>query len=201
MAVTNKEYLFPTDLLVFYDKRRLLGLMSDTGIPAVEADLGTYGSATYVGVQKLIRATSATIDSRCQQGKRYDRTDLENIAFEARTADSGSDPNYEAKQKRFAMLQQLTADLLFGDLLSRRGYAADTMKQMAPRYEDALLRLEHLYDGLAIFDLESTKSAGVPSVQTLAKNRLMSSDFNRMFGIWPNSAGQTSYGLFGGWRY
>lgn len=200
MAVTNKEYLQPPELIVFYDKRRLLGLISDSGIPITEADLSTEASAGYQSVMKLLRSTSAMIDSRCQQGRRYSRTDLETIAYEARTANT-SDTEFEAKQKRFALLQQLTADLFFGDLISRRGYAAETMKQMCPRYEDALLRLEQLFDGVAIFDLDAPKNAGVPSVQTLSKNRLISTDFNRMFGIWPNTPGQTSYGLFGGWRY
>lgn len=209
IVVTNKEYLLPDELLTFYDKRRLLALLSDSGIPAVEADLSSTTSAAYVTVYRLIRSVSSLIDSRCQQGKRYARVDLENIAYKARTAapgdaeDLGTDPDkkYEAKMKRFALLQQLTADLFYGDLMSRRGYAADTMKQMAPRYEDALLQLEQLFEGQSIFDLDEPKNAGVPSVKVLSRNRLMATDFNRMFGVWPNGAGNLSYGLFGSWRY
>lgn len=201
MAATLKEYLLPSELTVYYDVRRVVGLISDTGIPVDSSDLSSFGSAGYSLVQKLIRSVSARIDSRCQQGKRYSRTDLETLAYEARTADIGTDTQYEAKQKRFAILSQLTADLLYGDILSRRGYSADEFKKMAPRYEEALDLLEQLYQGIAIFDLDGPKNSGIPSIQTLGKNVLHSTDFNRMFGLWPNSQAQNPYGLFGSWRY
>lgn len=201
---TNKEYLLPSEVSLYYDVRRLRGLLSDTGTPIAEADLGNTGSTGYNVVYKLIRSQSARIDSRCQQGKRYSRSDLENIAYKARTANL-TDPEpdtYEAKWKRFAILQQLTADLLFGDLVARRGYAADEFKKMAPRYIEALEILEQLYQGAAIFDLDGPKEAGQPHVTTLGQNALKSSDFNRMFGVWPSTANLNNpYGLLGNWRY
>lgn len=199
---TNKEYLLPSELTVYYDKRRIVGLVSDTGTPIDDGDLDSSSSAGYTAIYKLIRAQSSRIDSRCQQGKRYSRTDLENLAYKARTATS-LDPEpdtYEAKWKRFAILQQLTADLFFGDLLARRGYSADQFKTMAPRYLEALELLEQLYQGQAIFDLDGPKTAGQPHVATLGENVLKSSDFNRMFGIWPGS-NPSYYGILGSWRY
>lgn len=208
-TVTNREYLLPSEVDLYYDVRRVVGLASDTGVPIDESDLGATGSTGYNLIYKLIRAQSARIDSRCQQGKRYSHVDLETIAYTARTAaagdadDIGSDPEkkFEAKWKRFAILQQLTADLFFGDLLARRGYGAEQFKLMAPRYVEALEILEQLYQGEAIFDLSGPKTAGVPQVATLGQNVLKSTDFNRMFGIWPNSTYSNPYGILGTWRY
>lgn len=191
MAAT--DYCQPAELLYYYDKRRLYELASDTNNPLDDSSF-----LSSPAVLALLNAVAAKIDARCQQGKRYARLDLETIASDAR-----ANPSDAAKAKRFAILNQLAADLFFGDLMARRGYGADQMKQLAPRYEDALLLLEQLFQGAAIFDLDPTINAGVPSVQTLDRNRLMGTDFNRMFGIWPQTPGSyvNPYGLLGSWRY
>lgn len=196
MALQNTDYLQPAELFLFYDKRRVLQLLSDTNVPVVEASIDTNTRAI-----QLIRAASSRIDARCQVGKRYSRTDLETIASDARTANEGLDPTgYATKWKRFVVLQQLTADLVFGDLMAVRGLAADQMKQLAPRYEEALLLLEMLYQGQTIFDLDGPKEAGVPVRVQIGKNQLSSVNFNRMFGIWPGGPANP-YGLLGTWRY
>ena len=207
MAVTNYEYLQPQEIATYYDVRRVCGLVSDTGIKIDPTDLQDSTSSGFVAIQNLIRAVSARIDARCQQGKRYARLDLETLAYTARTTDP-ADPNYEGNLKRFAILNQLCADLFFGDLVARRGYAAEQFKLMAPRYIEAQEQLEQLFNGEAIFDLDANISAGLISVQTLDRRRIMSTDFNRMFGLWPNGQGNRfpypsagPYGLFGTWGY
>lgn len=202
MAVTNYEYLLPSEIVTYYDTRRVCGLISDTGTPIATGDLSDSTSDGFIAVQRLIRAISARIDTRVQQGKRYDRTDLEGIAFAARTTDP-ADPTYDANWKRFAVLNQLTADLFFGDLVARRGYSSEQFKTMAPRFTEAQEMLEALYNGVAIFDLDDPKDAGVVSVQTLDRRRLISTDFNRMFGLWPtgtNRFGDNPYLFPGSWR-
>lgn len=203
MPVTNYEYLQPQEIVTYYDVRRVCGLVSDTGTPIAVSDLSDDTTDGFKAVQNLIRAVSARIDTRVQQGKRYARADLEALAFTARTTLS-SDPNYDANWKRFAVLNQLTADLFFGDLIARRGFSSDQFKTMAPRFVEAQELLEQLYNGVAIFDLDDPKAAGVPSIQTIDRQRLISTDFNRMFGLWPtgtNRFGQSPYAFLGSWRF
>jgi hypothetical protein len=85
-------------------------------------------------------------------------------------------------------------------MMGRRGFAADAMKLLAPRYEDALLTLERLAQGLMVFDLDANIAAGVPRRVGIGIQNSNPSSDNRMFGIWPDTAfGPGGCGWFGRW--
>lgn len=188
MAVTDGLYVQVWELPKFYDVRRMLQLMSQTGIPATIAvfsqtppvsgdDLTAYNLI----LQQAIGACSE-IDSVCQQGKRYARADLEALATAALTStDAGV-------VKRAAVLKQLAADLLYGNLAATRGQGADGIRSLVPRYEAAQATLEALYNGNRVFDLDANINAGVPKVAKIGVNTLNGQNFRPFFGYWPDDS-------------
>lgn len=160
-----REYLTPAELVNFYDSRRVLELANDLGDgSATLSDLSNVNSTPYLIVSTAVRSVSAEIDSAVQVGNRYARTDLEQLILDL------SDPIIladsvllEAAKKRAAILKQMVADLTFGRLMSRRGYTAQAMEDMAPQYAGALKLLLDLSNGRRIFDLDAPKNAGMPA--------------------------------------
>ena len=191
-----ESYLDPSELVLYYDTRRVLQLASDTGAVAVIADLSDDDSAPYARVNAAIRFAAGQLDSHCQQGKRYTRATLEAIVTAADAA-----PSDEGLNKRAAMIKQLVADLAFGVLASRRGYVADALANLAPRYETALATLERLAQGIQIFDVDIAITRGVPSSVAIGRNNYRVQSFNRMFGVFEDSlgGGRVSPFLFGQW--
>lgn len=192
----SASYLNPDELITYYDARRVLQLASDSGEAATVADLSDDDSDAYAFILSCIRYAASELDSHCQQGKRYTRAVLEAIIEEAVAA-----PTDEAKNKRAAMIRQLVADLAFGVLASRRGYVADALKNLAPRYETALMTLERLSEGVQIFDVDDAITRGAPSSVQIGRLGYRPSEFNRLFGIWEDSgrSGSTNPYLFGRW--
>ncbi len=168
-------YITNADVALYYDSRRLLELCSDSGTEETTLDNAI--------LTELLLAASAEIDANCQQGKRYAKATLEAMTGKGAT-----------------LLKQLCADLAFGSLMARRGFAADQMKVQAPRYEAALLTLEMLYQGRKVFDLDANINAGVPKVAVIGKNQIRGSQFNRMFGLWPDASTDSRGFLYGNWR-
>lgn len=190
------NYLTPAELPTYYDERRILQLASDDGVPADLADLSNTGTSAYRFVNSGILWAASEIDSHCQQGKRYSRADLEAIVTEALAATSDG-----TKQKRAALIRQLTADLAFGQLVSRRGYTGQSLTMFAPRYEPALATLEKLALGLQVFDLDGPINAGAPSrVGIGSQGNYRPSMNNKMFGVWPDLPYNTYWNnQFGRW--
>lgn len=180
MAAT---YIVPADLLTFYDRNRVLELVKDdtdgSGDPATESDLSNDASAPYALALNAITTAASMLDSHCQRGKRYTRENLEAVIAEWLAEQTST-----AKAKRAALIRQIVADLSFGVLMSRRGFTAQQMREMAPRYEEALVVLEKLAAGEMVFDLEDNVNAGAPSSVQIGLNRYRPSLDNRMFGIW-----------------
>ena len=193
MAAT---YILPVDLVTFYDSTRVLDLLSDTTTAATLADLSSSGSAPYALAILAIRRAAGDVEQHCQFGKRYTRETLEGIITAGLAA-----PSDEAKQKRMVALQSLVADLTFGYLMSRRGHAAAQMRELAPRYDEALAKLEKLAAGYLVFDIDANVAAGRPVSVQMGKNRYMPSLDNKMFGVWPDGPyGRTNDGYyFGRW--
>lgn len=187
--MAGELYISPSELPNYYDSRRVLQLASDTGTTATTADLTNTSSAPYSKLLVAIRGVCADIDSKCQQGKRYDRSDLEAII-----AAATSSPNDEAVQKRAALLKQLTADLVYGRLNASRGIGADELKRLCPRYDEAEAMLEQLYQGSRIFDLDNPKTAGKPSTVTINRTQTQPNftTYNDMFFI-PDDPTNSSY--------
>lgn len=185
------SYLTPAEVVNYYDSRRVLELASDTGTSALIADLSNTASTPYAIVMTAIRVAASDLDSHCQQGRRYARADLENIITESLAA-----PTDEPKAKRAGLIRQLIADLTFGFLMSRRGYAEDRMKLLAPRYDMAIDTLRALATGMQVFDLDDTLGAGLPSGVPIGFNGYRPSLYNKMFGIWedtPRTFGSPRY--------
>lgn len=179
--MAGELYIVPSELVNYYDQRRVLALASDTGTAAQVADLFNTSSAAYTKIVSFIRSTCSDVDSKCQQGRRYDRSDLEGMVLAATL-----NPSDESIQKRAALLKQMVADLVYGRLNANRGIGADQLKVLCPRYEEAEMMLEQLYQGARIFDLDAPKSAGVPSTVTINQNGPPGfTKFNDMFFIDP----------------
>lgn len=168
-------YITNAEMLIFYDARRLRDFLTDDGTGDDLTD-GQIGTNTLL--EGAIRWASSEIDTKCQNGIRYSRETLEAMVA---AAVSGS----ETEKKRAAVLKKLTADLAYGFLVTRRGQSADQMRELCPAYEDALMRLESLYNGAAVFDLDSALAATVPTRRRLGKLAALQSRTNELFGIFP----------------
>lgn len=190
MAAT---YIVPADLLQFYDSNRVLELASDTGTAATTAELSNSASGPYAVAIRAIRSAASDLDMHCQQGKRYTRADLEAVITAALAA-----PTDEEKQKRAAKIQQVVADLTFGYLMARRGYSAQQMDALAPRYREALVVLEQLANGTTVFDLDANLAASIPKRVAIGDRVYRPSLDNRMFGYWPDQTG-ADRSIFGYW--
>lgn len=173
-------YITPQQLIQYYDSRRVLQLASDSDEDASLMDLSSPVSPAFQIVNNCITVACSEIDTHCQIGRIYTRQQLEQII-----TDANDSPNDIVKQKRVGLLRQLTADLAFGLLVSRRGYSAETLREMAPRYEAALNTLERLAAGMQVFDLEDQLQRQVPARVAIGARAGMT-DGNRLFGVWHN---------------
>lgn len=192
------SYILPADLPTFYDSRRVLMLVVDEDDDADASDLSNTATTAYANALSAIHSAASQLDTHCQMGKRYTRAVLENII-----AEHLASPADVAKSKRAALIRQLVADLTFGILMGRRGYAADTMEKLAPRYKEALATLDRLAQGYQVFDLDPNIDAGRPRAVRIGANAYRPSAFNKMFGVWEDSARTYPYAtnpyLFGRW--
>ncbi len=182
--MAGELYITPLELVNYYDRRRVLQLASDSDtVPATIEDLDDDDSDPYIKINTLIRGVCSDIDSKCQQGKRYDRTALEAMVAAAEESED------EAILKRAALLKQMTADLVYGRLNASRGIGAAELSILCPRYDEAEAMLEQLYQGARIFDLDLPKTAGVPSRVTINLNNINSFvSENAMFFVWGDQA-------------
>lgn len=170
------NYITPAELKTYYDERRLYDLASDTGVPLTAA---AYNTSTVVAT--AIRAASAHIDSAVQVGRRYERTQLEDIVT-ASNAGGATD----AEKSRAEPIKTLCAHIAFGIIVARRGYAAAKLAEMAPMYSMALEQLNQLASGVRILDLDGPKQAGVPLSIQLGSSLYSWTKTSPMFGVFPS---------------
>lgn len=191
---TDLVYLQNSQMLLFYDLRRLKDLLTDDGT-GDDLELSDITTVTDTDDAELpatklwaaINWASSEIDAKCQNGRRYARADLEEMVQYGISAPSGSTgAQIEGYKKRAAVLMKLCADLAFGFLAQRRAQSADQLRSLAPAYEEALVRLEELYNGRRVFDLDAALGATVPALKKLGRLANLSSSMNRMFGVWPD---------------
>lgn len=186
---TDLVYLQNAEMRKFYDLRRLKDLLTDDGTGDALTTTIIDDPTTAAGdiLWNAINWASSEIDAKCQNGRRYARADLELIVQEAIAPPPGSTAaQIEGYKKRAAVLKKLCADLAFGFLAQRRATTADKLRELAPAYEEALFRLEELYDGKRIFDLDAALGATVPTRKKLGRLANLTTSFNRMFGVWPD---------------
>lgn len=184
----------------FYDPRRLNEIMSDTGSP--EVGIGYLTNEAYL---EAVRGAEAEVDENLQVGGHYDKQVLIDACTAADVvlgigATAAQILDLELAKRRVAPLREMIAHLVFGKLMMRRGYAADTMREMSPMYEAALERLERLASGHKVFDFVANITAGIPARVNIGSQLPTGANFNAMFGVWPTSGGFID-GAFGNrWR-
>jgi len=171
-------YVTPAQMTGYYDSRRILQLVLDDGTDATAADLSNPASAAYKMLVVLIRAAESEIDAALQVGQRYSRLDLEALVTAADSVTAT-----EEDKKRLAILNRLTADLVFGALLCRRAFSAAQIEDLCPRYGAAQEMLAKLGDGSAIFDLDAPKNAGIPHAVRLGSQIDNTIRNSRLFGV------------------
>lgn len=177
------NYITNAEILNYYDSRRVLEMISDTGVTAVSGDLPTSPVMT-----TAIRHASSRLDSAVQSGRRYERSQLEDIVTAANAGGAT-----DAEMSRAEPIKSLVAHLAYGYLMSRRGYAGAAMRELAPMYDDAEERLNELTSGERVLDLDGPKAATVPTKTGIGTNRLKYTQYNPMFGIFPSSPGGYMY--------
>ncbi len=181
-------YVTPLQMVTYYDSRRILQLLTDDETDAVAGDLTDTGSDAYLLLVPLIRSVEAEIDGALQVGGRYSRSDMEGYITAA--AAGGAT---EAEKKRAALLQRLAADLVFGSLVTRRGFVAAEVKDHCPRYEAAQQMLADLGDGKLIFDSDAHIAAGKPVPQRIGTQIDNTIRESRLFGIFGRDYGGMFY--------
>lgn len=144
----------PSDMVLFYDQRKLVQEVSDSGTPALDLDNNP------VLLTLLARATEEIL-AHALAGKKYTEDELQALA------DSDTSGYY---------LVGLCCDLAFGYLMIRRGKSVTEVERVAPNYKIAQLKLLQLADGSEIFPrIESDEhgDAGTPATESL-ENRTTS---------------------------
>ncbi len=142
----------PSDLVTFYDGRRVRELASDSGTPVATGDIAT----DEVLLAVLARATEAILMS-VRVGERYTEDELQELAD---SADSWSG------------ITGLTCDLAFGYLVMRRGTGAADLDRLSPAFGAAQRTLQLLEEGALIFariDGDQHPDAGNPRTADLSQ--------------------------------
>lgn len=172
------RYLTPDELLYFYDKRRVLELVSDTSSSELEGNISTNAI-----VLTAITSASSEFDAAVQQGGLYTRATIEDIISNAGTITDDT-----AAAKRAFVIKKIVADLAFYYLVTRRGYGTSAANAMAPAYEDAQRFLQELTSGRRVLDIDSAVEAGKPNSVYIGRDAPVSPlSVNRLFGVWNSS--------------
>lgn len=140
----------PSDLIVFFDKRRICQLAGDEN-----ASIAVGSIATDTVLLAMLGRATEMILAHARKGNRYSEEELQELAD---SATAGWD------------VTGMTCDLAYGLLSMRRGVRASDMEQLAPTYFYALKRLEQLANGEEIFariDGDAHADAGTPRTADL----------------------------------
>jgi hypothetical protein len=144
------QFASGTDLVAFYDARRIAELVADTG---VRPDPATVASHAVVTV--MLVAASDEIVAAATVGKRYTEAELSGIAG----GSGGGGP----------LLRQLTCHLAFGLIVNRRGLAADDQSKLTPYWRWAQDYLTLLRKGERVLGgVDDVLDAGLPDTVSMA---------------------------------
>lgn len=164
------------DLVLRYDVRRLGDLILDDDTRAEPGAISGHPV-----VQAMLSDATGLINSALLAGDRYSLIDINIFG----TALSEASKN---------LLKRMCCDLAYGLLLARRGYSATDTSAMAPRYMEAKELLEQLKQGDRIFDLLTTKAAGlVQQAKISSKVPLFSRELDRYFGLRQSNMNENSF--------
>lgn len=172
------QFVTAAQVVAAYDWRWIAQNITDTGIPATEAQV--LASTKLAG---FIEEASETILGACAVGARYSLTDLETYGG--------------------ALLRRITCDLVMGLILKRRVRAVKDTEAYTAAYEEALNYLELLRRGERVFyAVPNVPEAGLPTTENLAPTpsstgQPLITDNSRIFGSigWDRNYG---YGNRGG---
>ena len=168
------------DMVARYDRRRLADLVADSGArvdPATVKDDDNLEIAIGDAIEML--------KSALRVAGRYTADDLRLY------------PPPNANDEGKPLVKRIVCDLAFGLLNSRRGYAADEMARLAPRYFEALQQLQQLRDGDRILDSDTHAAAGLPASEPFrplgSATPSLLSDSRRYFGVRPTTGPATRW--------
>jgi phage gp36-like protein len=132
-------YASATDLIARFDEGVVADLCGDNGVPAADLSSNTKLSTA-------LSDASGDINSAVMVSDLYTADDLADL--------TGDD---------LAFLKRLTCDLAMGYLMGRRPekYAEGAVKNLT---EQARTHLEQIRQGVHLFNIEATKSAGQPDI-------------------------------------
>lgn len=138
------SFITTADLVAAYDYRWIGQNITDTGVPATEAQV--LASTKLAG---FIEEASEQIMGACAVAARYSLSDLETYGG--------------------ALLRRITCDLVMGLILKRRVRANKDNEAFTAAYEEALNYLEQLRRGERIFyAVPNVPEAGLPATENLA---------------------------------
>lgn len=172
-------YATAANILARYDSRRIAELNSDSGSPVTPTDPLSF--STPVGV--AILDASSVLDAALQSGKRYSKT-----ALTALIADTD--------ETKGAIIRQVTCDLAYANLITRRGLPSEEIDRLVPRYKASLEWVEQLRNGNAVLDITANLAAGLPQAGLTGNpwDWRQMSNWNKAFGFFPDNPAFPYYG-------
>lgn len=156
---TTTPYASVTDLFVYHDQEQVADFLRTGQQP--RPSLAAMQDSTSVPGSMLVRylmLASGRIEQVCLIGHRYDPEDLQALAGAS-----------------LEVLKKLACDLAFWSLAQRRQPNTADPKNV-PGAAESLEMLKALRDGEAIFGLEESADAGLPSVQQANPDALYTPD-------------------------
>jgi hypothetical protein len=189
--VSDLYLISPAEFLRRYDRRRVAQLLADDGVPVEDDELEENET-----LQLLLLDSTQMLASAVMVGKRYSQDDLYYLAGMTKTGDTYAERDTEIDGVEVPLspdrhlVRRIISDLVYGELVSRRGYSADEINNLAPKYGLALQQLQLLRDGERIFstvDQVPETGARVEVVdqtrRTSANSPNLLSNRTRIFGV------------------
>src|SRR5687767_14453694 len=142
------QYATGTDLVTFYDRRRVAELVADDGRPPPPET-----ASQHPVVAAMLLAASDEVLAACGVGKKYTDAELTTLAGQQ----TGGGP----------LLRQIVCHLAFGLLTGRRGLASDDFGKLVPLWKWAQGYLDLLRNGDRVFGgVDGVLDAGLPDTAT-----------------------------------
>lgn len=138
-------YADSADMIARYDSRTLGELVTDNGQRAEEVELSTNMKMT-----TALSTATGLVNAACLRANRYTVVELEAL--------TGESAEY---------LNDIVCAQAFWILWRRRPYSEDDLRKAAKTEAD--MALEQVRSGDMIFDIDSTKDAGMPQIGTVAR--------------------------------
>lgn len=144
------QFATGADMLIYYDRRRLSELVSDTGSPVPPEQV-----AANAVLAAMLVAASDEILAAAGVGKKYTESDLNTLS----SASTGGGP----------LLRMLTCHLAWGQLVNRRALAATDQQSLTPMWKWCQEYLTLVRNGERVFGgVPDVLDAGLPTTKEMA---------------------------------